>query len=197
MDLSIEEIREIIANNEKKYLQERRFKLNRDTSEIELSSLNAFLDWFLNNDNGNRGTICIWEDQEIKPRNAFDPKIAPEIQCRRAKNRSTHDIFLLSKYYFPEITLEEVICELVNLNENLKIYSLQCPHISARVWYKNNRLDFSESFYRTSVTSHYDIIGGKDDDGNLRKIVELTDGLNYLHLKKLYEYINQQEEIAA
>ena len=180
---SIEQIREQIAENDKNFLQERRFKLNRELNIDTFRDITDFLDWFLNNEQGNTHTECIWEDVPIGK-----VKEREDIQCISGRNRSTHDIFLLCKYYFPEITLEEVIYTLVDLNENLKISTLQCPHISARVWYANSR----NSSRKGVVISEYDEM--TTDNSRLHT---LTNGLDYLHLKELYEHTNKEQLIEA
>jgi len=187
MELKDQEILEIIASNEKNYLQERRFKMNEELDYNELPDAKSFLNWFLNKWNKEYEHNCIWVDEtaEEKEKNIM--------QCRGHKNRSTHDLFLLANYYYPSLTLLECICILVELNENLEIYSLQCPQIEARVWYYDNRKDYDkENKYFSSAISHYDDNGTQNGTPRLEV---LTDGLNYLHLKQIYEY--SKEEVAA
>jgi len=178
----IEVILETVAKNEKKYLQERRFKLDRKVNPKSFENITSFLEWFLNDEKGNKTSRCVWVDQEIDKENP-----TAHIQCQVYKNRSTHDLFLLTNYYFSEATLEQVICALINLNESFKISTLWCPNIEARVWYRNTRIDNQTEGI---VVSDYD---------NLypRRFNNETDNLNYNDLKNLYEYCNKEEEIIA
>lgn len=61
-----------------------------------------------------------------------------EIQCITGKRRSLGDIFMILKYYFPEITLKEVLTLLyTTLPERITtgFRTSKCSEIHKRVWY--------------------------------------------------------------
>ena len=182
------EILKQIEENEKAFLKDRRFKLKNDPIDESLQSSRIFLEWFLNEENTKISNWCVWESflesEDIEEK---------QKQCRCGANRSTHDLFLLCRHYFPEITLLQVIQDLVWLNENFKISTLQCPNISARVWFSY----VTEYETPKEPISHYDRIHGKDEDGIYKKRKVQTNGLNYLDLKQIYEYYCKEEECAA
>jgi hypothetical protein len=60
-----------------------------------------------------------------------------KLQCEPYRNRSLEDIFLIAKYYRPDITLKEVRKGLFNLLNNCKIATLMCPNINKRVYFKD------------------------------------------------------------
>jgi len=56
-------------------------------------------------------------------------------QCWRRRYRSQGDLFLIAKYYYPNITFQEVRSELFSLLENELISTLFCHDILKRVFY--------------------------------------------------------------
>lgn len=61
-------------------------------------------------------------------------------QCRRGAHRSLIDIFLVSKYYFPDCTLEEVKNALYSNGENL-VYQT-CSTVNRRVYELKTHTNF-------------------------------------------------------
>lgn len=59
------------------------------------------------------------------------------IQCIAGRNRSMGDLFLIAKYYKPDITFKEVRIALFNLCSNFKVGSFYCSTIHKRIFYKN------------------------------------------------------------
>lgn len=53
-------------------------------------------------------------------------------------HRSTKDIFLITKYYFPKVKLEKVIYTLCDLMNDSKISILRCTNIGQHIWFSNN-----------------------------------------------------------
>ncbi len=65
------------------------------------------------------------------------------VQTEVGKRRSLGDIYMICKYYFPEITLKEVIGELyINISPDMPsgFRSSYCNTIHKRVWYFNDTL---------------------------------------------------------
>lgn len=169
--MSIEEILKIIKENEQYHLSEDAFKLEKEVPSENLSSLKEFIKWFIDSANayGSNGTIYVHNN---------------ESQCRPGANRSTGDIFILCRYYFPDCTLEDVIFHLVELNETKLIETLHCGDIDKRVWYRTT------STTREYVTSDY-------DRSNSYRINKQTNGLSYNELKQFYEYTTEKESAAC
>lgn len=63
--------------------------------------------------------------------------------CGVNRRRSIHDLYLISKHYFPTLTLEELILSLNALIERREICTQYCTTINKYV------------FYSTSVSSHH------------------------------------------
>lgn len=63
--------------------------------------------------------------------------------CGVNRRRSIHDLYLISKHYFPTLTLEELILNLNSLIEQRKICTQYCTTINKYV------------FYSTGVSSHH------------------------------------------
>lgn len=55
--------------------------------------------------------------------------------CDKGRRRSTGDIYLICKHYYPECTLEEVIAILIQLIEKGDIYGSYCNTIHKFVYY--------------------------------------------------------------
>lgn len=76
---------------------------------------------------------------------AFNPNVSTlyadnnSKQCSKAKRRSAGDIFRITKYYYPQVTLKQVLNSLSSLALNKKIRSSMCEMINKRVYYASNQ----------------------------------------------------------
>lgn len=59
-------------------------------------------------------------------------------QCEWGKRRSTGDIFMICRSYYPDVTLKEVMTIIAELGQELDIIVTYCPTIKKRVFYKNH-----------------------------------------------------------
>ena len=57
------------------------------------------------------------------------------IQCRKRHSRSQGDLFLIARYYYPDITFEKVRSELFNIVDAGRASTLFCSDINKRVFY--------------------------------------------------------------
>lgn len=159
--MNYNDLKEIILKNEELFLSEKEFKLKCNLSDLEncLTDPNTFIQWFVNT--GARIYPSVYKDIE-------------QIQCNSAKYRSTGDIFIMTHHYFPEVTLEEVICILVKLHLEEEIKTIHCRNINKRVWiYLDCSIDEFE----------YE---------NKKECITKTNNLSYSDLKFIYEYNNKE-----
>lgn len=88
------------------------------------------------------------------------------VYCNPNKLRSLGDLFLITKQYFPEITLKEVMKELA-FNVVEKIYTvIWCPDIKKRVFFKTCMLQGSFDTDKTIYYGNYQgVQDGSDEYG--------------------------------
>lgn len=94
--------------------------------EIPYENITTFLYYFL-----------------IKHNLEFNTHYGNYLVCGVNRRRSIHDLYLISKNYFPTLTLEELILALNNLIENRQICTQYCTTINKYV------------FYSTGISSHH------------------------------------------
>jgi hypothetical protein len=61
------------------------------------------------------------------------------LQCIKGRRRSSGDLFLIMRYYYPEITYKDIRYCLFELLNNHKIKTSYCFDINKRVFYKNSK----------------------------------------------------------
>lgn len=120
MNIDIEKIEKQISETIKEEIRLEKF--NRKRKE----TLHEFLIKFFTDFNINKKTIY---------------KKDKSIQTPANKRRSLGDIYMICKYYYPNISVKDVIYELyIGLREDVKIEKLRtsyCSMINKRVWYYN------------------------------------------------------------
>lgn len=80
------------------------------------------------------------------------------ITDEKALHRSIEDIFRITKYYYPDITLKELLTELLKLQRDDKIRSLFCNDILKRTYFTKNT-EFSRDYgweYVNSSVRYYE-----------------------------------------
>lgn len=105
------------------------------TKKVRRENLHNFLIKFFEEWNNEKNTV--WADSVVE----VDPN--DKIQTPIGKKRSLGDIFMICKYYYPQVTLKEVIIELYrelpNYFDETKpgFRSCVCSQINKRVWWYN------------------------------------------------------------
>lgn len=79
-------------------------------------------------------------------------------QCSGGVYRSTGDIFRLTKYYFPKITLRQVLKFLYQLTKENIIYPSYCDRINKRVWDDGSGINYPVNS-GSMPTHHKDELG--------------------------------------
>lgn len=134
----------IFSNLEEKILKsdkERKIRFEKLMRKNIPTNLQDFLIKFFQSYNEEKNTIYI------------DTK---EIQTEIGKRRSLGDIYKICKYYFPDITLNDVLKELyINLPKKITrgFRSCYCFTINKRVWYYN--VDRTNSVFNTDTKDEY------------------------------------------
>lgn len=71
------------------------------------------------------------------------------------RHRSIEDIFRITKYYFTEVTLLEVVVILFNLNITKKVRILGCGNINKITFYPHKRYDDCLEIYKKQYNQYY------------------------------------------
>lgn len=133
---------------EMKLKSQQALKFQVENSEINSFSLNGFLRSFFTKYNIEYNTV----------------NLDNSLQCHVNRRRSLGDIYLITKYYFPNITLKELIKELLWIQKNFGINSQYCSDVRKHVFYSNSKSDYNSPMSRTE----YGVI--KDIKGDTRYI---------------------------
>lgn len=96
-------------------------KDTREKLEIPYKNIATFLYYFL-----------------IKHNSEFNTYCGNYLVCRVNRRRSIHDLYLISKHYFPTLTLEELILSLNHLIEQRQICTQYCTTINKYVFYSTD-----------------------------------------------------------
>lgn len=105
-------------------------------------------------------------------------EIPKQIDTPLKCHRSVGDIYLLTKNYFPQITLFDVIDELVKKANELVFYSLYCSNIEKITFFKPGSRGYGnpyEKVVKLEKTSVYDnsYIISKDLNCTFEKLIKL------------------------
>jgi len=85
--------------------------------------------------------------------------------CDKDRRRSLHDLYLITKYYYPEITFKDIISTVVSLI-NLKLLNGQyCNTVGKYVLYTNHKSRYNEYYGALELTKEFNF-----DD--LKKYIE-------------------------
>lgn len=74
--------------------------------------------------------------------------VTNKVTCRLGARRSIRDIYLIVKYYFPEITFEQVLEDIVELYNEQFINGSFCNDVRLYVFY-TDQISFSRNPYKT------------------------------------------------
>ncbi len=77
--------------------------------------------------------------------------IHDNVICSRGRRRSLGDIYLITKYYTPTATIEDVLTILIKLLKQKKIYASYCStidkyvfHIDSNSWIKDSKTEYGD-----------------------------------------------------
>jgi hypothetical protein len=98
-------------------------------------------------------------------------------QCEVGMHRSTKEIFLLCRYYFPRVTLKKTILTLMKLLDEDLIDSVYCGGIKKRTWYQLGSRGYS--------TDSTDLDNYNEDEEQEHKDENMTD----FGLYTIFDYI--------
>jgi hypothetical protein len=131
------EIRIIIQNHGKSLLEKNDYYKLKGLENWQTSStLYDFLDIFINHYNNQYFTI------DINGNYICDPQ----------RRRSLGDIWLISRYYISDVTIEEVLSTLIELCKDRQIYASYCTTINKYVFHNQ-----SDSWIKDSKTEYGDV----------------------------------------
>lgn len=81
----------------------------------------------------------------LKYNSNYDTFAGEYIQCAKNRRRSLGDIYLITKYYYPNCTIEDVIKELIHLLNTKKIAGSYCSTIHKYVFHNQSDAYIKES----------------------------------------------------
>jgi len=73
--------------------------------------------------------------KENSNRDTYSINVSNRVQCRRNLNRGQQDLFLLMRFYRPEITFKEFRQCILNLINDKKILTLKCSDVGDKVFH--------------------------------------------------------------
>lgn len=91
----------------------------------------------------------------IKHNSEFNTYHGNYFVCGVNRRRSIHDLYLISKNYFPTLTLEELILALNDLIENRQICTQYCTTINKYVFYSKHVSEHHCTSHSLEFTNNY------------------------------------------
>lgn len=140
-------------NETEKYLRGRYLLKFRNLTEAKEPTLKEFIAMFFTHNMGDTLFAARTDNPKIKGLKS----VAGKLQTEHGKRRSLGDIFRICRYYYPQITLEEVFDALYERIRDKKANTSYCNQTHRRMYY-NTEVDYGGNIYNKDTTDEFGMI---------------------------------------
>lgn len=94
-----------------------------------------------------------------------------KLQCYSDRNRSQGDLYMMMRYYYPNITFEEFRVALFKLMNHKKVNSFFCNNINKRIFFKHE-----EGLRAEPINNHF--LSSLTEVDEFKSIIRYEDGID-------------------